>query len=393
MSPEDETAEADVAASSAGAGPRTRARRVRRARTATAIAACVLVIGGLTAAIASSHSNHHHASIAGEGRRDASTTGAPALTVASTIPSTTSLPIGAGATGTPGLGTQPATSISGPRIPAVPAQSTDFTGTIALANTTLTAEQATPLTLTLRNVSNHPVWLVSGLEVFGANGPRGNVGFDGALFPTHTTFAAGEERTLTTSITPRPEMMSASSLSLALHLGGLALDLAAWAKPVLPGVPTVTVSVVPPGHTPGAALDPSQGQWLASVSSEPTAVVTGDPLVLHAALTNTGDQPQQTQGYGALAFDCGGGMIRYGSSGQLIAATTIAPGATQTFSFEFRPTVTGPTTFACTLGITFPTYQRGYLEQIRGLHANWFLIHVLAPGASTTTPPVPSSSP
>ena len=115
-------------------------------------------------------------------------------------------------------------------------------------------------------------------------------------------------------------------------------------------------------------------------------MVTGDPLVLHAELTNTGDQPQRTQGYGALAFDCGGGTIRYGSAGQVIAATTIAPGADA--NVLVRVPTHGDRAHDLRLhgrASRSPRTRRGYLEQIRGLHANWFLIHVLAPGASTTT--------
>jgi hypothetical protein len=190
-------------------------------------------------------------------------------------------------------------------------------------------------------------------------------------------------------------MVGASSISLALQFGGLALDLAGHAQPALPGVPIVPISVVPPRWAPGQPLDPSQGQWLARVSAEPTAVATGERLVVHAELTNTRDQPQRTQGFAGLAFDCGTSTIRPGANGQLLAATTIAPGATQTFSFPYRPTVTGPSTFACTVGMTFPTYTRGYIEPMPGLHANWFLIHILQPRASTSTtaPPGPGPNP
>ena len=206
-------------------------------------AACVLVVGGTAVAIATVGDNRHHASTAGERSAQRVDHRRPDVDggVDDPVDNLASDRGRSRVRRDSGLNRLPAPRCR--RSPRCLRKRRISRGTIALANTTLTAEQATPLTLTLRNVSDHPVWLVSGLEVFGADGPRGgttpadNAGFDGALFPAHTTFAAGQERTLTTSITPRPEMMVRRSLSLALHLGGLALDLAAHAEPVLSGSP------------------------------------------------------------------------------------------------------------------------------------------------------------
>jgi hypothetical protein len=66
----------------------------------------------------------------------------------------------------------------------------------------------------------------------------------------------------------------------------------------------------------------------------------GDPVAVHATLQNIGDQAQLTKGYGGLAIVCyandRGPIVA--EWGRYIDAATIAPGAEQKFTVEFRPT-------------------------------------------------------
>ena len=59
------------------------------------------------------------------------------------------------------------------------------------------------------------------------------------------------------------------------YLHGVVLDVGAWVTDAFTGVPPVTVTVVPPGWSPGDPLDPARGQWQVALSTDATSVTSG----------------------------------------------------------------------------------------------------------------------
>jgi hypothetical protein len=229
-----------------------------------------------------------------------------------------------------------------------------LTGTLTLASTTLVAEQSAAVTLTVTNVSGHLVSLAAaGIS------PGLGVSLDGDA--TEVTawaagdtspLAAGATRTLLTTVTPPPEMVGPATLSAAFLTGQVMMPGVVVAYTVT-GVPSVAVAVVPPNLNAGGPLDPSLGAWNVQMSADAAQVAVGAEVAVHAAVTNVGDQPQNTHGYGSLTIGCGQPGNETFVAGQFLDATTVAPGATQSFTFEFQPVTALPPTVECSVGMSF----------------------------------------
>ena len=74
------------------------------------------------------------------------------------------------------------------------------------------------------------------------------------------------------------------------------------------------------------------------MSADATEVTAGGTVAVHAQLTNTGDQTQNTQGYGSLVIACGDSQTTEAIQAEFIGAATLAPGETQSFSLPLQTT-------------------------------------------------------
>ena len=153
---------------------------------------------------------------------------------------------------------------------------------------------------------------------------------------------------------------------------------------LLSGVPSVPVMVVPPGVTPGQPLDPSLGNWKAEMSADASGVTIGGGVLVHANLTNVGNELQNTKGYGALLIACGPYINGLTTHTQFVDAETIAPGATATFSYEFRPGQYAQGKYMCWVGIAYHEFI-GDPRAHAGLDSDTVSITILPAGATTTT--------
>ena len=352
------------------------ARRVRTRRLVAVGVACAIVLVGAGAAAAvgrGGNAARRTAPIAGSGE-NSTTTESTSTSEPATTRSTESTPLSP-------PGTVDSTTTT---VPLPVAQPTDLTGTITLASTVLMVGQPATVTLTLRNVSDHPVSLPrDALLNVGVSMPFDVcAGFDFASDPGLATLAAGEERSFTTTLTPVSRLIGSAQIS-AGFLTGVPMFFDCGPQPVLDGVPPVTVSVVPPGWTPAQSLDPAQGKWSVEMSADATEVAVGDSVVVHAKITNVGDQMQEAVAYGALAIGCDLERNGYGAPGQRVGLATLAPGDTVSFSYEFHPQEYQVGAAACSVGMMFPNSSGP--EHHDGLVSDTVAITVLPPGSTTST--------
>jgi len=322
-----------------------RGRRTQHMRAAVAIAAALLVVVAGAATVGAVHGKGNHVDVAGTDHGGTTTTTEPP----STTTTTTTIP------------SPPATTAGGGTTPLVipqfpEAQAGDFEGTLQVASTTLTATEPMPVTLTLRNISDHAVY-VPGVRPIGVF-----LGFYSATGMTGSValFGPGETRTYTSTITADPSLIGTARLSAAVLEGaGFPVKIGTSDFADLAGVAPVDVTIIPPGWQPGQPLDPSQGKWNVELTSDVDHVAAGAPLLLHVQVTNTGDQPQQTAGYGALAVACPSDQLAF-PDGTALPAATLAPGAQQTFDVTVVAAAnSAATTMNCSAGLQFPTYNGG----------------------------------
>jgi hypothetical protein len=359
---------------------RMRGRRAQRTRAAVAIAAALLVVVAGAGGVSALHGKGDHVDVAGtDPGGTTTTTEAPTSTTAAT---TTTVPHPSATT--PEGGTAPVV------IPQFPeAQAGDFEGTLQVASTTLTATQPMPVTLTLRNISDHAVY-IPGVRPIGVFlGSYSATGMTGSA----ALFAPGETRTYTSTITANPDLIGAARLSAAfLEVVPLKFGTSIYAD--LAGVAPADVTIVPPGWQPGQPLDPSQGSWNVVLSSDVDHVTTSDSLVLHVQVTNTGDQPQQTFAYGALAVSCPLDRLAF-QDGTALPAATLAPGELATFDVTVGPAGnTTMTSMNCSAGLQFPTYDGSAGDPVShqvvgpraGIISNTLPIALTQPAPSTSSP-------
>ena len=101
-------------------------------------------------------------------------------------------------------------------------------------------------------------------------------------------------------------------------------------------------------------------------------------------VTNTGDQPQQTNDYDTLSltYTTGGAS---GFDGEALPATTIAPGASQTFDVDLPIKLVGGTAH-CFVGIGFPPADSNFTTPHVGVTSNSVDLTVV-PAETTTSGP------
>jgi hypothetical protein len=360
---------------------RSGARRVRQRRLAALLAAGAIVLTAGGIAVAATNNRGDHVSIAGhDGTPTTTTTDVPTSTSPPQLPTTTA------ARGAIGPAPDTSTQTTNP-LPV--AQPSDLMGTISLAGTTLVAGQPTTVGVTLRNVSDHTITLTRSWDTW----PGiyidffDNAGLEGV--DLNAPLAAGQERTFTATITPRPEIVGTARI-FAAYIRGVVMDVGGYVDATLEGVPSVTVTILPPGWTPGEPLEPSQGKWKAEISADAAPVVAGDPLTLHVMLTNVDDVPHKTEGYGLLGVRCSG---RRGDNGAFLDPATLAPGATQSFSVTYTPGDYQIGPLECSLGMAFSPDPAGVYPR-DSIQTNVATLTVLpagsTPTASTSTTPTTS---
>jgi hypothetical protein len=147
-----------------------RGRRQRQLRVATAIAACVVVLAGVTAALTSATRKSDHVSVAAPNATTTTSTTAPAST-SSSVPTTT-VPTSptVGCVGTCATVPLPPAPSTVPSQIALPAQPGDFTGTLqhwgdaCVDNCDISNFEKLNL-LTIRNTTDHPIDLSTSASV------------------------------------------------------------------------------------------------------------------------------------------------------------------------------------------------------------------------------------
>jgi hypothetical protein len=231
------------------------------------------------------------------------------------------------------------------------------------------------VTLTLTNASDHPVSVSTD---FGTRSLGVWIGYnDFALFnvaPAQATMTPGQRRTFVTTISANITLAGGASLSAALITQTPVEDVAD--PNALSGVASIPITIVPPGTAPGQPLDPVLGTWKVDMSADATQVIRGNGVIVHANLTNVGDKPQTTKAYDSLEIACGNGHFEL-DVGKVLDEATVAPGATKSFSFDFRPAEFSPPVATCSVGLVY----HGDNNQVwahRGLGTGSVAIAVLA---------------
>ena len=358
------------------AGVQSGARRVRQRRVAVVVGACAIVLATAGAAVAATGHSRNHVSIAGHGGAVATTTSEPSTSTTTGAASTAVAPsTAAHAGGTP---TSVRDTIARPALP------TDLTGTITLASTTWHAEQPQPVTLTVRNVSDHPILLPVGPVWIGLYVDY----VDNVLWgspDSNPPLGPGEERSFTATITPRSDSIGTARISAAF-LRGIVMDYGAGPEPFLPGVPSIPILIAPPDWTSAQPLDPAMGKWNVVMSADATEVAAGSSVVVHARVTNVGDQPQEADAYGSLAIVCAtrASDDAYDGQEQRVGLATIAPGEGVTFSIDYRPTPDQVGEVSCLVGMNFLPFG-DETEAYPGLHSDSVTFTVLPAPDTTTT--------
>jgi hypothetical protein len=357
---------------------RAGARRVQRRRLAVVGAACAVVLLGAGAAVATVGRNDDHVNVAGAGSPTTTTT--PATSTSTPEPSTTTsmpaTPSSAGATTT-----LPA--------PPLPAGASAIEGTLTIASSTWVAEQPASFTITVRNTAAQEFRFGSartlGIVVQGV-GSGGCIGVDSP----GNVLAPGEQRTYTSELVPRPDMIGPATIYTAVLEATDSSYSNCFSTDGFSGVPTVPVTIVPPGWVEGQPLDPSQGMFAATLAADATMLGIGEATAIHVDVRNAGSQPQRTDGYGSLAVVCYGPGIRDGYP-VFIGSTTLDPGATQSFTVAFPVDQTdGAGTFVCSLGMTFHGVPDS--GAVNHIDTNYLGIEVQSESGSTTTT-APESTP
>jgi hypothetical protein len=291
---------------------------------------------------------------------------------------------------------EPTTTIA----PIPLARAGELTGSLTLAGTTLIADQPSPVTLSVRNATDHPVSLASAPDAMELG-----VSLDGYDISTTTspdaaspvfnqpgdaTLAVGEERVFRMTITPPPEMVGAATMTAALLQFFMEVEPAAVY--VFAGVPSIPIMAVPPGNSPGQPLDPALGNWKAVLSADSTEVAAGDVVLIHADVTNVGTAEQTTSGYGSLALACGGLRDSTALEEQFAPAATVAVGATQSLSLRLqaREFMAGQP-LICWVGIAFHPYPAD-LRPTRAVDSDSVSITVLPSAPTTTSAPATTTT-
>jgi len=331
-----------------------------------AIAAALLLVVAVATTVSALQGKGNHVDVAGTDRGGTTTTTEAATSTTEATTTTTAPTVRPPVVG----GTTPTA--------AVPeAQPADLTGTITVASTTWVADQPALVSLTVQNESGHPV-------AFPKDTSR-LVGLwvdfhDTELFASNTQapLGPGEQRTFAATITPSAALIGDNELVQAGYLQGVAMYDGANLADAFPGVPPVTITVIPPGWSHGDPLDPAQGSWEVALAADTTTVPPGGTVTFHVTVTNTGDQPQQTNAFGALSLACGG------EPSEALPAATIAAGASQTFDLDYtvhRPAGPDP----CSTEITFPSEPGTFT--VDRVTSGIVVLTVTSPATTTTTGP------
>jgi hypothetical protein len=333
----------------------------------------VVVAGAATVGAIGNRGNHVDVAGADHGG-SATTTEAPTSTSAPTTTTTITTPI-----------TSPAVGGTTPTTPVPEAQPGDLTGTITVASTTWVADQPELVSLTVQNVSGHSVSFPKDtsrlvglyIDYFDTTGFASD---------TQAPLAPGEQRTFAATITPRPQLIGAVSISAGyLQFGvGRPVEIGATLGDAFPRVAPVAITIVPPGWSTGDPLDPARGSWTVALTADSTTVTSGGTMTFHVTVTNTGDQPQQTNYYDTLSLTYTTGDAA-GFDGKALPATTIAPGASQTFDVGLPIKLVGGTAH-CFVGIGFPPADSNFTTPRAGVTSNSVDLTVV-PADTTTSGP------
>ena len=354
-------------------------RRVHRRRFTAIGAAVALVLLSSGIAVAATGGNGDRVRVGGGGTPPTTTATTTTPTTAVELPTTTTTP-----DTTPGIDGAPTTTT--PAVAPPLAGAADLQGTISIQST-LVAEEATPLTLTVRNVSDHAVSLEDGWpDILGVAIEGNYLATGGGGTNDHSTLAAGEQVSFDQTITPWDEAVGPARISAAILRSSFMTRLTGVLYR-LPGVPSVPITVIPPGTVPGEPLDASLGQWGAELTTDSTTVAAGDPVVVHLDLTNVGDQPQNTGGFGAVVVACGDHQYSSADT-QVVGASTVAPGATISIPFSFEPAPWEITagTLVCWAGVAIHGNATDIVPR-QGFETNTLHITIVPAGTTTTTVP------
>ena len=331
----------------------------------------------------------------------------PDTTTTRSSPSSTSTSASALSTETTIAGADTTSTSGAPAPPAVrPVEPGDIEGTISFANPTMHLGETTPFTFTIKNVSDHPI---SVLKL-----PDGTSRLEVDLSPLHYIDAA------ISSVEDLPSLDPGATHVFSLVLGldgegrlvGPARAVARIRHPTgtwpdeysdaedLAGVAPVAITVEPAGWTAGQPLQPVQARWTAHMSTDTPVVPDDGRVIVHANVRNTSGDPALTRGLGSLAIACGrsvGGPF----VDHVIDSATLAPGAAQSFSFEFAlPDVYAQgaasprylSRLECSLGMKFEEQQDPYnfpAFPYWTIDSDAVAVTVTHPAATTTTTTAP----
>ena len=274
----------------------------------------------------------------------------------------------------------------------------DLVGTITPTTTTLVDEQVATIALTVRNVSDHTVTVTDGGNetiAIQITGPEPDdtmfVRWDFEHHPGEQSLAPGAQRTFNFAFVPFRGFVGPATIAAGLF-HGVPRQLFLTPTYYFTGVPTVAVTVAPPGVVPGGPLDAAQGAWNVAMSADASSVRVGDTVVVHAAITNVGDQPQNTRGYSSLAIGCGRVPNFIDDSGP-VEASTIQPGETRSFSFVYQPpSWMYDESVDCRVGITFEPDGETGVGPRRNITTDTVRINVLLAPTTTTIAPTTTTS-
>ncbi len=203
---------------------------------------------------------------------------------------------------------------------------------------------------------------------------------------THPTKRVGSESPATSisqTTTSVPLAFGSSSAAPTLH------------TPI--AAPETAVPTAPTGDTQPGVLQPQDGRWDASASTDSAQVTVGDTVTVRAELRNTGTEPQSTIGYGSLGIACDRWPIDAPPTdglplGQFLDWVVLQPGESRSFSMSFQAEPQFVGSIICGVGLAFhgDAYAAGPYDYPSGT----VTIDIVAPTdttTATTTDTVPTT--
>jgi hypothetical protein len=355
--------------------------RVRRRRITAIGAACTVVLLSAGAAVAATANNDRKHLRVRTGHTPTTATNTITTSTAAVDPPTTaSVPDGVG----------------GPTTTAVPGerrvQLGGLEGTLTVSSNPVQINTSLGVTLTLRNVSDHPVSMIdppaSDPQIAFLVRTRDRpYSFELTRFAVDViVFAPGEERAFSAEGQIDDPYMIGDSL---VEVRAESID-----RQIVYAVAPLAIDIVPPGWTVGQLLDPSQGRWKVEMSADASSGIPGGGFtaMVHATVRNVGDQPQRTVAYGSLALVCNNGGDARSLIYHVVDAMALEPNAAATFSYGFTadPTLLLAQGMVCSVRVQLPGYSDSWAwDPWRGLASDEVWIY--PPDTSGTTVPTTSA--